>query len=87
MKTPEHKKNTFSKKLTIIDTISWTLLVLILMAVMLFVPAIANYVVNFATTITAAYVSLRLGYTGKAAMENYKKISATVRDLSDGQSG
>jgi hypothetical protein len=33
------------------------------------------------TTATAAYVSLRLGYTAKAGVENYKKISQTYTEI------
>lgn len=72
---------TFSKRLTVVDTVSWTLMVLLLIVAILLVPSAATYCVNLATTITAAYVSLRLGYTGKAAIENYKKINNTMTRL------
>lgn len=73
----------FSKRLSIVDTISWLILTVSICALLAFGRAeIAQYCVSIQTTITAAYVSLRLGYTGKAAIENYKKISNTIKDLS-----
>ena len=30
---------------------------------------------------TTAYVSLRLGYTAKAGVENYKKIAQTYKEI------
>lgn len=65
----------FSKRLTIFDVISWTIITLALIALMFLMPGTATYCVSMQTTITAAYVSLRLGYSGKALVQNYKKIS------------
>ena len=42
-------------------------------------PTLAEYCVSIFGGATAAYVSLRLGYTAKAGVENYQKINSTVR--------
>jgi hypothetical protein len=46
---------------------------------MLVEPSLAPYCISIFQATTAAYVSLRLGYTAKAGVENYKKISATYK--------
>lgn len=46
-------------------------------------PEIAQYCVSIFTTSTAAYVSLRLGYTAKAGVENYKKIAKTYNQVAN----
>lgn len=72
------KKMEFSKQLTIIDICCWTIVTLVLLIVMLVMPTLAEYCVSIFGGATAAYVSLRLGYTAKAGVENYQKISSTV---------
>ena len=71
----------FSKQLTIIDICGWTIVTLVLLIVMLVVPSLAEYCVSIFGGATAAYVSLRLGYTAKAGVENYQKINSTVRHV------
>ena len=71
----------FSKKLTIVDIIIWAIIAVILTIVMIVRPEIAQYCVSFFTTSTAAYVSLRLGYTAKAGVENYKKIARNYNQV------
>ena len=73
------KKIEFSKQLTIIDICCWTIITLVLLIVMLVMPTLAEYCVSIFGGATAAYVSLRLGYTAKAGVENYQKINSTVR--------
>ena len=73
------KKMEFSKQLTIIDICCWTIVTLVLLIVMLVMPTLAEYCVSIFGGATAAYVSLRLGYTAKAGVENYQKINSTVR--------
>ena len=75
------KKLEFSKKLTIVDIVLWGIVTLLLLIVMLIRPELATYCNNIFTTTTAAYVSLRIGYTAKAGVENYKKISQTYKEL------
>lgn len=74
-KNSKYKKLEFSKKLTIVDIITWATITLVLLIVMLVQPGIATYCVSIFNAVTAAYVSLRLGYTAKAGVENYKKIA------------
>ena len=50
---------------------------------MLVQPSLADPCINIFGGATAAYVSLRLGYTAKAGVENYKKISASYRNIND----
>ena len=75
------KKLEFSKRLTIVDIICWGFITALLLVVMLVQPGLAQYCVSIFTTATAAYVSLRLGYTAKAGVENYKKISQTYTEI------
>ena len=67
--------------MTIIDIGCWAIISLLLLIVMLLVPELADYCVNIFGGATAAYVSLRLGYTAKAGVENYKKISNQYRNI------
>ena len=66
-----------------IDICCWAIVTLVLLLVMLVQPSLAGYCVNIFNAATAAYVSLRLGYTAKAGVENYKKISATYKQVMD----
>ena len=77
----DKKKLEFSKRLTIVDIICWGFITTLLLVVMLIQPGLAQYCVSIFTTATAAYVSLRLGYTAKAGVENYKKISQTYTEI------
>lgn len=54
-----------------------------LLITMIVNPELATYCVSLFTTGTAAYVSLRLGYTAKAGVENYRKISATYAEMNN----
>lgn len=78
---PKKKKLEFSKKLTIVDIICWSIISLVLLVIMLIQPDVATYCVSIFNVETAAYVSLRLGYTAKAGVENYKKIASTYSSL------
>ena len=80
-KVKKKKKLEFSKRLTIVDIVCWSFITALLLVVMLVQPSLAQYCVNIFTTATAAYVSLRLGYTAKAGVENYKKISQTYTEI------
>lgn len=81
--TKPKKKLEFSKKLTIVDIICWSIISLILLIIMLVQPDVATYCVSIFNVETAAYVSLRLGYTAKAGVENYKKIASTYSSLTN----
>ena len=82
-KIKKPKQLEFSKQLTMIDICCWAIVTLVLLLVMLVQPSLAGYCVNIFNAATAAYVSLRLGYTAKAGVENYKKISATYKQVMD----
>lgn len=75
IKQKTSKKLDFSKKLTIIDISCWVIITLLILIIMLVEPVLAEPCINIFGGSTAAYVSLRLGYTAKAGVENYKKIS------------
>lgn len=79
----QKSKLEFSKRLTIVDIICWAVITILLLVVMLFQPGIATYCVNIFNAATAAYVSLRLGYTAKAGVENYKKISQNYQEIAN----
>lgn len=81
---PKQKnKLEFSKKLTIIDVITWVFLSLILAIILLIRPELGTFVQNIFAYITTAYVSLRLGYTAKAGVENYKKIAENYKAIAE----
>ena len=71
----------FSKKLTIIDIAAWLFLALCMFFILLLRPELGSFVQNIFAYITTAYVSLRLGYTAKAGVENYKKIAQTYKEI------
>ena len=74
----------FSKKLTIADIAVYVTLAIALLVVLVINPEILG---EFAETIfaylTTAYVSLRLGYTAKAGVENYKKIAENYKSIAE----
>lgn len=56
----------------------WGIASISLIVVLVLVPGIAQYCQNMLTTFATVYVSLRLGYTAKAGVENYKKIHSLL---------
>lgn len=75
------KQIEFSKRLTVIDIITWVFLSICLLIVLLFRPELGSFLQNIFAYLTTAYVSLRLGYTAKAGVENYKKIAQTYKEV------
>ena len=73
----------FSKKLTVGDSIGYVIILLVVFAVLLFRPELATFAQNFFAYLTTAYVSLRLGYTAKAGVENYKKIAENYKAIAE----
>ena len=73
----------FSKKLTIIDVITWVFLSLVLLVILLLKPELGAFAQNIFAYLTTAYVSLRLGYTAKAGVENYKKIAENYKAIAE----
>ena len=75
------KKIEFSKRLTLIDIVAWIFLSICLLIALLFRPELGSFIQNIFAYLTTAYVSLRLGYTAKAGVENYKKIAQTYKEV------
>ena len=75
------KQIEFSKRLTVIDIVAWVFLSICLLIVLLFRPELGSFLQNIFAYLTTAYVSLRLGYTAKAGVENYKKIAQTYKEV------
>ena len=75
------RANEFSKKIALIDTFSYIALIVLLLIIMWIRPDLAMYCVQIVPYLTTTVVSLRLAYAGKASVENWKKISASVQTL------
>jgi len=75
------RKIEFSKRLTLIDIVAWIFLSICLLVALLFRPELGSFIQNIFAYLTTAYVSLRLGYTAKAGVENYKKIAQTYKEV------
>ena len=73
----------FSKKLTIIDIIVYLLLAAAIIVTLLLRPELGTFAQNIFAYLTTAYVSLRLGYTAKAGVENYKKIAENYKAIAE----
>lgn len=46
-------------------------------------PELGTFAQNIFAYLTTAYVSLRLGYTAKAGVENYKKIAENYKAIAE----
>ena len=75
------RANEFSKKIALIDTFSYIALIILLLIIMWIRSDLAMYCVQIVPYLTTTVVSLRLAYAGKASVENWKKISASVQTL------
>ena len=75
------RANEFSKKIALIDTFSYIALIVLLLIIMWIRPDLAMYCLQIVPYLTTTVVSLRLAYAGKASVENWKKISASVQTL------
>lgn len=72
------KANEHSKKLTVIDTAIYCMLMVIVLTITVIWPELADHMQSICGYITSAYVALRTGYGAKSAIENWKKISNTI---------
>ncbi len=79
------KANEHSKKLTIIDTIVYVVLMIGLITVMIIRSDIAENCVNAMGHTTTAFVAVRATYGVKAGLENYRKCALPVSDEDDTQ--
>lgn len=59
-----------SKRLTVIDIILYVILMVLSLVMLFFKPELANAITTIILYLTTAYVSVRLGYSLKSAMEN-----------------
>lgn len=73
------KANEHSKKLTIVDTIIYFVLTILSLATMIIWPQLAEYCVAAISCVATTFVAVRLGYSAKSAIENFKKISAEMK--------
>ena len=86
-KEQPRKKLEHSKLLTYIDVFSWVCLSIALLLLLFNKVELGTYVQNIFAYVTTAYVSLRLGYTAKAGVENYQKIHNAYKELSEQDDG
>lgn len=68
------KASEHSKKLTIIDTIIYVVLMIIILVLMVMRVELCLYLKDIVGYITTAHVALRATYGTKAAIENYQKL-------------
>ena len=73
----------FSKRLTIADIIIYVVTVLACIIAVILRPELAHFGINIIGAASATYVPLRLGYTTKAGIENYKKIDENYKAIMD----
>lgn len=73
----------FSKILAIIDTAVWVLLCIAALILLCIFPQSASYFSSILTTISTSFVAVRLAYSAKSGVENYKKISNQLQSLSN----
>lgn len=79
------KANEHSKKLTIIDTIIYIVLMLGLITVMIIRSDIAENCVNAMGHTTTAFVAVRAAYGVKAGIENWRKCALPIPDDEEDQ--
>ena len=76
-----------SKRLTIIDIVLYVVMMLISLALLFFKPELADAITTIILYLTTAYVSVRLGYSLKSAMENVQKIKNSGTDFYNEEDG
>lgn len=72
----------FSKKMVVLDTICYVTFTIVCILLVIFVPSFIAICPDLVTILTTGFVSLRLGYSAKATVENYKKLSSTFSNQS-----
>lgn len=70
----------FSKKMAIFDTIYYIIFVVASIILSICWPAFAAICPDLITIFTTGLITLRLGYTAKAGVENYKKIERSMKN-------
>lgn len=71
----------FSKKMAIFDTIYYIVFILISVTLAIIWPAFAAICPDLITIFTTGLITLRLGYTAKAGLENLNKIRANFKAI------
>ena len=74
------KSSEHSKKLTIIDTIIYVILMVVILVLMALRIELCLYLKDIIGYITTAYVALRATYGTKAAVENYQKLKIGIEN-------
>ena len=69
----------FSKKMAIFDTIYYIVFIIASITLAIVWPSFAAICPDLVTIFTTGLITLRLGYTAKAGIENYKKIERSMR--------
>lgn len=72
----------FSKKMAIFDTIYYIIFVVASIILACVWPPFAGICPDLVTIFTTGLVTLRLGYTAKASLENWNKIKSKFRKSS-----
>lgn len=70
----------FSKKMAIFDTIYYIVFIIASIILAIAWPAFAAICPDLVTIFTTGLITLRLGYTAKAGVENYKKIGSAMKN-------
>lgn len=70
----------FSKKMAIFDTIYYIVFIIASITLAIVWPSFAAICPDLVTIFTTGLITLRLGYTAKAGIENYKKIERSMRE-------
>lgn len=74
--------NEHSKKLTVIDTAIYCILMMAALTLTVLFPVLADNLQAIVGYITTAFVALRGLYSGKAALENYSRIKNAITNES-----
>lgn len=76
--------NEHSKKLTVIDTAIYCILMMAALTLTVLFPQLADNLQSIVGYITTAFVALRGLYSGKAALENYSRIKNAMTSAAYG---
>lgn len=76
--------NEHSKKLTVIDTAIYCILMMAALTLTVLFPQLADNLQSIVGYITTAFVALRGLYSGKAALENYSRIKNAMTSATYG---
>ena len=72
----------FSKKMAVFDTIYYIVLAVFCIIAAIIWPSFGAFCPELITIFTTGLVTLRLGYTAKAGLENWNKIKSNFKNSS-----